>query len=65
MKPTKPVAVQEGASTKLTKSQPDMQEQIRLRAYVLYEHRQEGFALQDWLQAESEVTQGKTKTIAA
>jgi hypothetical protein len=66
MKPTKPVAVPEETSTKLTKSRPDMQEQIRLRAYVLYEqHRQEGFALQDWLQAESEVTQGKTKTIAA
>lgn len=66
MKPTKPVAVPKDTSTKLTKSQPDIQEQIRLRAYALYEqHRQEGFELHDWLQAESEVTQRKTKTVAA
>jgi len=65
MKPTKPVARPNQASTISTKSQTDIQEQIRLRAYALYEqHRREGFELHDWLQAESEVTQGKTKTVA-
>lgn len=35
-----------------------LEEQIRLRAYELYEGRgrQDGFAEQDWLQAESELT---------
>jgi Protein of unknown function (DUF2934) len=65
MKQTKPIAVPNGASTTLTKSQPDIQEQIRLRAFALYEQRgREGFELEDWLQAESEVTQRKTKAAA-
>lgn len=65
MKPTRPVARPNEASAELTKSQPDIQEQIRLRAYALYEqHRREGLELHDWLQAESEVTQRKTKTVA-
>jgi hypothetical protein len=36
---------------------PDIEEQIRQRAYVLYEGREnaEGSALDDWLQAEKEV----------
>jgi len=42
----------------------DLHEQIRLRAYALYEQRgREGHEVDDWLQAESEVTQQKTKTI--
>jgi hypothetical protein len=62
MKQTKPIAVPNEASTTLTKPQPDIQEQIRLRAYALHEQRgREGFELEDWLQAESEVTQRKTK----
>lgn len=66
MKPTKPVAVPKETSAELTKSQPDIQEQIRLRAYALYEqHGRAGFELDNWLQAESEVTQRKTKTVAA
>ena len=65
MKQTKPVAVPNETSTRLTKSQPDIQEQIRLRAYALYEQRgREGFEIEDWLQAESEVTQRKTKAAA-
>ena len=65
MKQTKPVAVPNETSTRLTKPQPDMQEQIRLRAYALYEQRgRDGFELDNWLQAESEVTQRKTKTAA-
>ena len=36
---------------------PDMESTIRLRAYELYEKlgRQDGFALDDWFQAELEV----------
>ena len=65
MKQTKPVAVPNETSTRLTKSQPNIQEQIRLRAYALYEQRGgDGFELDNWLQAESEVTQRKTKTVA-
>jgi len=66
MKQTKPIAVPKETSTRLTKSQPDIQEQIRLRAYTLYEQRgRDGFELDNWLQAESEVTQRKTKTTLA
>jgi hypothetical protein len=44
----------------------DLQEQIRLRAYALYEQRRsEGHELEDWLQAESEVTQQKAKGVGA
>jgi len=65
MKQTMPIAVPNETSTRLTKSQPDIQEQIRLRAYALYEQRgRDGFELEDWLQAESELTQRKTKAAA-
>jgi DUF2934 family protein len=51
----------------VTKSTPDLQEQIRLRAYELYEQREKdgGHELDDWLQAEAEVTQQEAKTVAA
>ena len=50
-----------------TGSTSDLQEQIRRRAYELYEQRgrNDGHELNDWLQAESELTQPKSKTIAA
>lgn len=49
-----------------TASSTDRQEQIRRRAYELYEQRGrvDGFDLDDWLQAESEVTRPKAKTAA-
>jgi hypothetical protein len=42
----------------VTKSTPDLQEQIRRRAHELYEQRgrDPGHELDDWLQAESEVS---------
>ena len=45
---------------------PELEEQIRARAYEIYERRggTEGHEIDDWLQAETELT-GKTKTIAA
>jgi hypothetical protein len=49
----------------------DIEERIRRRAYNLYEQRGrvDGFALDDWLQAEREILgaqkQGKVKTASA
>jgi hypothetical protein len=42
------------------------EEQIRLRAYELYEARgrEDGHDVEDWLQAEAEIT-GRTERIAA
>jgi hypothetical protein len=66
MKPTSPAAIPNQTPTKVPKSTPDLQQQIRLRAYGLYEqHGREGHELDDWLQAESEVTQQKAKTVIA
>jgi len=50
-----------------TGSTSDLQEEIRRRAYELYEQRgkDDGHDLEDWLRAESEVTQPKAKTVAA
>ena len=49
------------------KSGRDHEEQIRRRAYELYEQhgRGDGFALDDWLQAESELTQSKATKATA
>ncbi len=46
---------------------PDLQQAIKLRALELYEQRgrEAGHELDDWLQAEAELTQRRTKTIAA
>ena len=47
-------------------STSDLQQQIRVRAYGLYEQRgREGHELDDWLQAELELTQQKAKTFGA
>ena len=50
-----------------TEATSELQEQIHRRAYELYEQRgrDDGHELDDWLQAESEVTQQKAKTVAA
>jgi hypothetical protein len=51
--------------TQVTKRTPDFQQQIRVRAYGLYEqHGKEGREVEDWLQAESEITQQQAKTLA-
>lgn len=63
MKQTSPAALPH-QTTNATKSALDLQEQIRLRAHGLYEQRgREGNELDDWLQAESDVTQPKAKTV--
>lgn len=60
MKHKSPAAIPNQSPIKVTEPAPDLQEQIRLRAYGLYEQRgTEGNELDDWRQAESEVTQQK------
>lgn len=48
-------------STDLSKKTTEVEDLIRRRAYDLYEQRGriDGYALRDWLQAESEVTETK------
>ncbi len=55
------------ATNPTTESASNLQEQIRRRAYELYEQRgrNDGYELNDWLQAESEMTQQTSNTIAA
>ena len=62
-------------STDLTKkpqptvtSEPqELEHQIRLRAYQLYQARgrEDGHDLEDWLRAEEEITSKKVRTAAA
>ena len=67
MKPTHTIPTPPRTPPQTTESTSDLQEQIRRRAYELYEQRgrEDGGDLDDWLQAESEVTQPKAKTVAA
>ena len=62
--PTTPSLVKAENQTEPT---PEMLEQIRARAHELFEQRgrEEGHDLDDWLQAEAEVTQESAKTKAA
>ena len=55
------------ATNPTTESASHLQEQIRRRAYELYEQRgrNDGHDLNDWLQAELEMTQQTSKSIAA
>ncbi len=50
--------------SEVTRSAIDLQEQVRCRAYELYEKRgkEDGHDIEDWLQAESEMT---TRTMKA
>jgi hypothetical protein len=53
---------------KMTGAQPqNLDEQIRHRAYELYDARgrEDGHDFDDWLRAEDEITLEKTRTVAA
>jgi len=54
-------------TNQITQSTSELQEQIRRRAYELYEQRgrDDGHELDDWLRAESELAQQKAMTAAA
>ena len=66
MKPTPETPTPLRATSQTTKSVSDLHEQIRRRAYELYEQhgKDDGHELDDWLQAEWELTQ-PAQTIAA
>ena len=60
------------SNSKVAKSQkapdaPSLEARIRRRAYELYLERggADGFAVDDWLRAEAEVTRGKARSTAA
>ena len=68
MKPDRTTATRrQTPALAVIKSALELQEQIRRRAYKLYEERgrYDGHDLEDWLQAESEMTKQKAKTVAA
>ena len=50
-------------TSELSRNMEDLGRQIAQRAYALYEQRgrQEGFAMQDWLQAEQELARTAEK----
>ena len=63
-----PDATKKQPTTEISELQEfELEYQIRLRAYELYEKRgrEDGHELEDWLRAEKEITQKKTLTIAA
>jgi len=53
--------------TSVTSEPHELEHQIRLRAYELYEARgrEDGHEVGDWLQAETELTEKKVLPIAA
>jgi len=55
------------SETQATKSPADLEEEVRRRAFELYEQRgrENGHDLEDWLQAESEFVQQRTKAASA
>jgi hypothetical protein len=67
MKPTLTMPTPLRTINQTTESTSELQEQIRRRAYELYEQRgrDDGHEIDDWLQAESEVVQQRSETIAA
>lgn len=67
MKPAPATPTRWMTTDQTTGSTSDLQEQIRRRAYQLYEVRgkDDGHDLADWLQAESEVTRQRSKAMAA
>jgi len=54
-------------ASQTTESGVEFQEQVRCRAYEIYEQRGrgDGHELDDWLQAESEMVQQGAKAVAA
>ena len=53
--------------TSMTSDPQELERQIRLRAYELYEARgrEDGHDLDDWLRAKEEITQENVRPVAA
>ena len=58
--------MQTSAKVRRPSAQADTEEEIRRRAYELYEARgrEDGYDVEDWLEAEAEIT-GRTEKVAA
>jgi hypothetical protein len=67
MKQTSPASNSNQTPTKVTNPIPELQEKVRRRAHEVYVQRgkTEGHGLEDWLQAEAEVTQQQRNIVAA
>jgi Protein of unknown function (DUF2934) len=64
----RPDATKKQPTTEISELQEfELEDQIRLRAYQLYEARggEDGRELDDWLRAEAEITNKKARTVAA
>lgn len=63
----KPSRISPRAPQEPQETPAELEEQIRRRAYELYEHRGkvDGYALDDWVQAEAEVLRIKSEKTAA
>jgi Protein of unknown function (DUF2934) len=64
----RPDATKKPPTTEISELQDfELEYQIRLRAYELYEERgrQDGHDEEDWLRAEAEITNKKARTVAA
>ena len=58
MKEKRAAVISNQSTASVTKSPPDMEEEIRRRAYEIYEQRGgPGHELEDWLRAESDVVE--------
>lgn len=62
--PPKPTSTTQKTQNEIT---PELEQAIRLRAYELFEQRgrQDGHDVDDWLQAETELTSQRKTAIAA
>jgi hypothetical protein len=67
MKPSPTTPTPLTTTKQTSESSSELEQQIRRRAYELYEQRGRdgGHDLEDWFQAESEVTQKEAKAVAA
>ena len=67
MKPTPTIPTPLRTTQQTMESSSELHEQIRGRAYELYEQRgrEDGHDLDDWFQAESEMTETNVKAMAA
>ena len=67
MKPALATPTRLMTTKQTTGSTSDLQDQIRRRAYELYEERgkEDGNDLDDWLRAEAELTSSKHRSAAA
>jgi len=65
--PTAQTATKSSSSVRQEKPTPSLEDEIRRRAYALYEQRgrKDGHDVVDWIRAEEEITQKRSRRVAA